>query len=88
MNPVIRSKRFVNIIDTARYYNCRPSELCGITQEYEAFCFDEACAYIGSRLLQGEKPQFEKLQKGDPVPVKKYKSFTDIYKPYERGNVN
>ena len=86
MNPVIRSKRIVNIVDTARYYNCRPSELCGIAQEYEAFCFDEACAYIG-KLLQGEKPQFGK-QKGDSANVKKYKSFTDIYKPYERGNVN
>lgn len=39
---------------------------------YEAFCFDEACAYIRNRLEDGETPQ---------VTVK-HTSFSDMYKQY------
>lgn len=41
--------------------------------EYESFCFDEASAYIVSKLKSGEEPIFEK----------KFKSFSDFYKKFD-----
>ena len=58
----------------AEYYGCRPSELIGLkNMEYESFCFDEASAYIVSKLKSGEEPVFEK----------KFKSFSDFYKKFD-----
>ena len=34
----------------------RPSDLMGIEDAYTAFCFDEACAYIISKMHDGEEP--------------------------------
>lgn len=53
-------------------YRCRPSELMGLEEPYEAFCFDEACAFITVQIQNGNQPHF----------VKKYKSFKDLYKDY------
>lgn len=53
-------------------YKCRPSELVGLEEPYEAFCFDEACAYIYTKIEDGEQPKF----------TKKYDSFKDLYKEY------
>lgn len=39
--------------------NCRPSEMLGIVDSYTAFCFDEACALIITKLEQGEQPIFK-----------------------------
>ena len=50
-----------------------PSELLGIEDCYTAYCFDEACAYILSRLEKGEQPVFTKT----------YTSFADMYKHYD-----
>ena len=40
----------------AKTYKQRPSQLLNIQNEYDAFCFDEACSYIISELSQ-EKPK-------------------------------
>lgn len=53
-------------------YGCRPSELVGIEEPYEAFCLDEACAYIRIRMEEDETPKFKK----------RYSSFKDLYKNY------
>lgn len=53
-------------------YQCRPSELLGNMDEYTAFCFDEACAYIISRIDDGEEPVFKK----------QYKSFKELYSKF------
>ena len=53
-------------------YSCRPSELMGLEEPYEAFCFDEACAYIHIQIQNGNQPQF----------VKKYSSFKELYRDY------
>nr|DAH73226.1 MAG TPA: hypothetical protein [Caudoviricetes sp.] len=58
----------------AQRYRCRPSEILNIPEEYDAFCFDEACAYISSRIEDGETPVFRKS----------FHSFSDMYKDLER----
>ena len=42
----------------ARMYQERPSNILGIDDEYTSFCFDEACAYIMSKIDNGENPKF------------------------------
>ena len=37
-------------------YPCRPSQLMGIKDEYTAFCFDEACAFIIRQIKDGKEP--------------------------------
>lgn len=44
----------------SRQYRERPSSFLGITDAYTAYCFDEACAYITSRIKDGEEPNFNK----------------------------
>lgn len=39
-------------------FNRLPSEIARIHDEYEAFCFDEACFYIISQLEKDKKPNF------------------------------
>lgn len=38
------------MLTIASQYKQRPSEVIGLTNDYEAFCFDEACVYIFSEL--------------------------------------
>lgn len=73
MNPFVGSSRIQEVISLSRAYNCRPSELMGLEEPYEAFCFDEACAFIQIRIEEGDTPKFKK----------KYRSFTELYKAYE-----
>ena len=54
-------------------YKERPSKLLGGLDEYTAYCLDEACAYIMSRLDNDEEMYFKK----------KYRSFKDLYSQYE-----
>ncbi len=51
-------------------YKKRPSELIKINSEYEAFCFDEICAYIKLKIENGEEPKYSE----------KVSSFADFYK--------
>lgn len=57
----------------AKRYNVRVSTFFDITDEYTAFCLDEACAYIYSELEQGHEPHYKV----------KAKSFSDFYKQFE-----
>lgn len=51
----------------------------GIEDDYTAFCFDEACAYICSKLLNGEIPNYDRsTMKKDTH----YKSFTSFYSDF------
>lgn len=56
----------------ANVYKVLPSTLIYIEDEYTAYCFNEACAYIIGKLESGEEPTFSK----------KYRSFKDLYKQY------
>jgi len=63
------------VLGMAGLYNCRPSTLLDL-DGYEAFCFDEACAYIKSKMQDGEKPQFVK----EKIKSKHFKSASEMYK--------
>ncbi len=39
-------EQMIQIILMAQMYNKRPSELLGITDEYEAYCFDEVTFHL------------------------------------------
>lgn len=47
------------MITMARTYKIRPSKILNIKNDYDAFCFDEACDYILSELCK-EKPRTPK----------------------------
>lgn len=68
----VASEKVIEVISVAKVYECRPSELLDIEDAYTAYCLDEACALIVTKMQQGETPHFKK----------EYKSFRDIYKQY------
>jgi hypothetical protein len=45
----------------SKQFKQRPSQIINITNDYEAFCFDEACAYIISELSKEnpKEPNFD-----------------------------
>jgi hypothetical protein len=51
-------------------YGKRPSEIIGVTEEYDAYCFDEAVAYIILKMENGDQPKYQT----------KYTSASDYYK--------
>ena len=63
----------------SKLYSCLPSELIGIEDNYTAFCFNEACAYICSMLLQDEVPMYREEKKEEP---KHYSSFSSFYRDF------
>lgn len=58
----------------SKQYHERPSILLGIRDSYTAYCFDEACAYIVSRIQDGEEPNFSKTVTGN------FSSASELYK--------
>ena len=61
----------------ANIYQCRPSVLLNLGDEYLAYCFDEACAYIKMRIQEGIEPTFKDTEK-----PKRFKRASDFYKSY------
>ena len=60
----------------------RPSDFAGLEQEdpYTKYCFDEAFAFIISKLKDGEEPIIHK-----EVPAMSYSRPSDYYKKFEGG---
>ena len=58
-------------------YRCRPSELLQVGEAYAAWCLDEACFYVKTKIDDGKEPVFKK----------QYSSFSEIYKDLEKGGV-
>lgn len=61
----------------SKLYKIRPSEILGIVDVYTAFCLDEACAYITSKIKNGEEPDFN-IQK-ESLEKRHYSSLRDMY---------
>ena len=66
----------------ARMYQERPSNIIGIDDEYTSFCFDEACAYIMSKIDNGENPKFVVENDSNNIN-RKARLPSEIYKHYE-----
>ena len=60
--------------------HCRPSELLGVSDEYTAFCFDEACALVLKKLRDGEEPIVRSNQTAECV----YAKPSDFYKKFDK----
>lgn len=56
-----------------------PSQSMGIEDEYTAFCFNEACAFIVSKLKEGLKP----IVRFDDNNKKIYSKPSDFYKKFD-----
>ena len=71
-----------------RLDHSRPSKILGIDDEYTAYCLDEACALIISKIDDDEKPKFDKKEKkkeSKKVEKKKTRMLpSEIYKKYEQ----
>lgn len=73
--PFVTSKHVLRVIKVACKFNRLPSEIMHIDDEYTAFCFDEACDEILSRLNDKDSPP--------PKFISQYNSFSDLYKQYD-----
>lgn len=62
----------------SKLYKTRPSELVGIVDVYTSFCFDEACAYITSRIKDGEEPNFT-VKENESLEKPHYSSPREMY---------
>lgn len=72
--------RLIGVYGTLKL-NIRPSEFAGIEEdEYTCFCFDEAFAFIISKLKEGEEPIVHKNDQG-----RAYSKPSDYYKKFEGG---
>lgn len=72
-SPFVGSPDILRILGIAQRYKVRPSELMGTLDEYTAYCFDEACAYIMLMMDSKEEPMFHT----------RYRSFSDLYAQYK-----
>lgn len=57
--------------------------MMGIEDSYTAFCFDEACALIVSRIEKGEEPIFRKASEESSA----YSRPSEVYSKYKHGEV-
>ena len=42
----------------SKRFKIRPSQVLNLTNDYEAFCFDEACSFIMDQLEEKKEPNF------------------------------
>lgn len=70
--PFVSSKGIQNFLALVQRYRKLPSEMMHISDPYTAYCFDEACAFIMSKLDAGEEMKFKTH----------YTSFTALYRNY------
>ena len=73
----MKTRRVIQLVNMAAVYQCRPSQLLAVDEEYAAWCLDEACMLVKMKLDDGEEPIFKK----------QYASFSDIYGDLKKGGV-
>lgn len=78
-NPFVSSGEVLRLLGTYKMLgvHCRPSEMLGIEDAYTAFCFDEACALILTKMQDGEEPVIKEQE------VKHYSKPSDFYKKFD-----
>lgn len=79
----MKSRRILGILAQAQRYKILPSQVIKVEDEYTAFCFDEACAFIMGKIDNKEEPNFNVFasENEDAKEIKKeYRNFGDYYK--------
>lgn len=51
----------------SKTYKSRPSQLINLVDEYDAYCFDEACAFFLNELAEEKTPHFMEDEKSNPT---------------------
>lgn len=71
----------------SKIYNVRPSEFIGIKDDYTRYCFDEAVAYIISKMNNGENPSFSIRGDNGAIERPHYSKMSELYKSmgYSQG---
>lgn len=67
----------------SKQYNCLPSDILGIEDDYTAFCFNEACCAFMMHLQNNEKPSYVEHENLAEKP-KNYSNFSDFYKNFNK----
>ena len=76
----VQSNNLIRIINVANAYNCKPSDILHIQDDYVAFCFNEVVNYITTRLKKGDDIHFEEDKETDDVmDVPHVSSLSDFY---------
>lgn len=57
----MKSKQVMRIINQANRYNRLPSEILRIKDEYTAFCFDEVCLFISTKIENMSDKEIDNL---------------------------
>lgn len=73
----MKTRRILQLVNMSEAYRCRPSDLLNVEEEYAAWCLDEACMFVRTKIDEGEEPVFKK----------NYTSFTSIYDDLQKGGV-
>lgn len=68
----------MSVLAQSQRFGMLPSQIMRIDDEYTAYCFDEACALIMSKLDNKEEIRFEGENAG-----KSFSNFSDFYSQYE-----
>lgn len=74
----VESPEILNILVMAKTYNQRPSNIIGLDNDYQAYCFDEACIFLYNALQENKTLHFAGDKKESQKP-KHYKSFGEFY---------
>ena len=78
----------MKLLQMSRLQDSRPGKIRGIDDEYTAYCLDEACALIISKIDNDEEPKFDKKEKkkeSKKVEKKRTRMLpSEIYKKYEQ----
>lgn len=69
------------LIGLAKEFQKTPAELIGVSDVYDAYCFNMACLYIINMVKQDMKPNFNVFKNEG----KTYTRPSDLYKTYEGG---
>lgn len=57
----MKSQQILSVINIAKSFGVLPSQVVHLDNEYTAYCFDEACAYILNKMTgdDAKTPRFE-----------------------------
>lgn len=55
----MKNQQILSVINTSITFGVLPSEVMRLEDNYAAYCFDEACAYMYKQIQDGKTPKFE-----------------------------
>lgn len=71
------SPQLMSVLVMSKRFSRPPSEIIGVQDPYDAFCFDEACMFIMYKLDSGEKIKYHQ---DEGKEEKHYSKLSDMYK--------